>query len=98
MNRILGHYAPWLLSTLVGSLIALTLVPAVAGALPWEVMALALAVVVLLAFSLFAHNRHLCERCIGSVPLDASAAAARYAVRFRVSHLFERKLFAVCYL
>jgi hypothetical protein len=46
----------------------------------------------------FAHNRGLCERCIASLPLDASTVAARHAVRFRVAHLFERKRFAAAYL
>jgi hypothetical protein len=98
MSRIVGHYAPWLLTALVGALIVVTLVPAAAGHLGWEVLALAFIAVVFLALSLFAHNRHLCERCIASVPLDASATAGRYAFRFRVTHLFERRLFAVCYL
>jgi hypothetical protein len=57
-----------------------------------------LAAVVFLAISIFAHNRHLCERCIASLPLDAATVARRYAMRFRVAHLFERKLFALCYL
>jgi hypothetical protein len=98
MSRIVGHYAPWLLATLVGSLIMLTLVPAAALYVAWPVLVGVLAVVVFLAYSLFAHNRHLCERCIASMPLDASTVAGRYAVRFRVAHLFERKLLALCYL
>lgn len=98
MSRFVGHFAPRLLTALVGALVVVTLVPAAAALLGWQVMAVAMVVVVLLAFSLFAHNRRLCERCIASVPLDASAAAGRYAFRFRVTHLFERRLFAVCYL
>jgi len=46
----------------------------------------------------FAHNRGLCERCIASLPLDASTVAARHAVRFQIAHLFEGKRFALCYL
>src|SRR5205814_4149611 len=45
-----------------------------------------------------AHNRRLCARCIAALPLDASAVADRYALRFRVAHLFESKLFALGYL
>jgi hypothetical protein len=98
MNRIVGHYAPWLLVTIVGALIVLTLLPAASAAVPWPVLMALLVVAVVLAWSIFAHNRRLCERCIASLPLDASTVAGRYAVRFRVAHLFERKLFAVCYL
>ena len=98
MSRIVGHYAPWLLATLVGALIALTLVPAVSSRVPWLVLVALLAVAVFLGLSILAHNRHLCERCIASLPLDAATVAARYAVRFRIAHLFESKLFALCYL
>jgi hypothetical protein len=98
MSKIVGHYAPWLLAALVGSLIVLTLLPSVSAAVPWQVLLGVLAVAVALALSLLAHNRRLCERCIASLPLDASTVASRYAVRFRVAHLFERKLSAACYL
>jgi hypothetical protein len=98
MSRIVGHYAPWFLATLVGALIALTLVPAVSSFIPWQAMAGLLAVAVFLGISILVHNRRLCERCIASLPLDATAVAGRYAIRFRVAHLFESKLFALCYL
>ena len=98
MSRIVGHYAPWLLVTLVGALIVLTLVPAVSSYVAWQVLMMVLVAVIFLAVSMFAHNRHLCARCIASVPLDAPNAAARYALRFRVAHVFERKLYALGYL
>src|SRR2546429_2160824 len=98
MSRIVGHYAPWLLGVLLGGLIALTLVPAASSVVPWPVPLALIAVAIYLGLSIFAHNRRLCERCIGSLPLDASEVAGRYAVRFRVAHLFERKSFAVGYL
>jgi hypothetical protein len=98
MNRIVGHYAPWFLAVLVGTLIALTLVPAAAPLVAWPVLLVLLGAVIYFALTIFAHNRHLCERCIASVPLDASTVASRYALRFRVAHLFERKLFAFGYL
>jgi hypothetical protein len=98
MSRLVGHYAPWLLATLVGALIALTLIPAAARFVPWYTFALVFAVVVLLALAIFAHNRKLCERCVASMPLDASTVASRYAMRFRVAHLFEQKAFAFGYL
>jgi hypothetical protein len=98
MSRVVGHYAPWLLAVVVGVLIVLTLVPAASAFVGWGILVVLLATVAFLAFSIFAHNRRLCERCISSLPLDASTVASRYAVRFRIAHLFERRLFAVCYL
>src|SRR2546421_7555710 len=97
MGRIVGAYASWLLAALVGVLIVLPLVPA-AASVGWPVLPLMFVVTVLLAVSIFVHNRRLCERCIASMPLDAAAVASRYAVRFRIAHLFEHKLIAVCYL
>jgi hypothetical protein len=98
MNRMVGHYAPWFFVAILGFLITLTLVPPVFAAVPWYVSILLLLVAVFLACCIFAHNRQLCERCIRSLPLDASTVASRHGVRFRVAHLFERKFFAVGYL
>ena len=94
----LGHYAPWLLTALLWLLIAMTLVPVVTSYLPGSVLLGLFAVALVLAYSVFAHNRGLCERCIASLPLDASTVAARHGVRFRIAHLFERRRFAVGYL
>lgn len=102
MNRIVGHYAPWLLTTVLGLLIVLTVVPQVGHLFRWRVlivvMLLVFAVAVYLAGTLFAHGRRLCERCIKALPLDASTVAQRYRVRFRTAHLFERRPLAVGYL
>ena len=102
MSRTAGHYAPWYLAALLSGLIVLTVVPEWADLVPWPVLAGALLAVlvaaVYLALCVFAHNRRLCERCIGSVPLDASRVASRYGLRFRVAHLFERKAPAIAYL
>jgi hypothetical protein len=98
MSRLIGHYAPWLLATLVGALIALTLVPAFAELVPWQTLVLVFAAVVLLAVAIFAHSRSLCEHCIASMPLDAPTVASRYGTRFRVAHLFEQRAFAFTYL
>jgi hypothetical protein len=98
MNRVVGHYAPWLLATVLGLLIALTLVPVVPLFVVVPVLLAMFAVALYLAFALFAHNRRLCERCIAALPLDASTVAHRYAWRFRVAHLFENRVLAVGYL
>jgi hypothetical protein len=76
----------------------LTLLPAVSAYVAWPVLIVLLAVAVYLGFSIFAHNRHLCERCIASMPLDASKTAYRYSLRLRVAHVFERKVLACGYL
>jgi hypothetical protein len=102
MSRTAGHYAPWYLAGLVSGLIVLTVVPGLVDLVPWPVLAgallVALVAAVYLALCVFAHNRRLCERCIGAVPLDASRVASRYKLRFRVAHLFERKTLAIGYL
>jgi hypothetical protein len=98
MSRTIGHYAPWFLITVLGALVVLTLVPVVSSYVAWQFLMALLAVTVFLAFPMLAHNRRLCERCIASMPLDASSVASRYSVRFRVAHAFARKLFAFCYL
>jgi len=98
MSRFVGHYAPWVLVVLLGFLIALTVAPALFSVVPWQALASLLIVALFLAVAIFAHNRHLCERCIRSVPLDASTVASRHAVRFRVAHLFEHKVLAFGYL
>jgi hypothetical protein len=98
MIRTVGHYAPWFLAALVGVLIAATLTPGVAAVVTWYVLAGLFVVALLLGMSIIAHNRRLCERCISSLPLDAPTVARRYAVRFRVAHLFESRLFAIVYL
>jgi len=98
MSRIAGHYAPWLLGALVAGLTALTLVPDALAVVPWPVLAALLVGALYLGLSILAHNRGLCERCIASLPLDAARVADRYALRFRVAHLFDRRAFAVCYL
>jgi hypothetical protein len=98
MSRTAGHYAPWFLAALVGGLIVLTVVPALSAVIPWPVLLAVLGIAGYLALCVFAHNRRLCERCIGSVPLDASKVAERYGARFRVAHLFEHRPLAVAYL
>jgi hypothetical protein len=96
--RTVGHYAPWALAAVVGGLIVLTAVPAFSAAVPWPVLLAVLVGAGYLALCLVAHDRHLCERCIRSVPLDATRVAARYRLRFRVAHLFEHRPLAIGYL
>jgi hypothetical protein len=98
MSRIVGHYAPRVLAVLVGVLVGLTLVPAAAAAVAWYALLALLGVALLLGLAMLVHNRGLCEHCIASLPLDAAGTAQRQALRFRVAHLFESRLFALGYL
>jgi hypothetical protein len=98
MSRIVGHYAPFMIVTLIGALIVLTLVPALSAYIAWQVLLSIQLGVIFLAISIFAHNRRLCARCIASVPLDAANVAARYTLRFRVAHVFDRRAWAAGYL
>lgn len=97
-SRTIGHYAPWILAALVSVLTVITVLPAAALLLPWPVSLALIPAALYVGVSIIVHNRQLCERCVAALPLDASAAAGRYGRRFRVAHLFEGKLFALCYL
>lgn len=44
------------------------------------------------------HDRRLCEHCMSSMPLDASAVAARYGRRFTFAHLGSNRRWVVGYL
>src|SRR5437763_16063724 len=98
MRTAIGHYAPWFLSVVIGALVVLTLLPAVFAAVPWEVLMALLPLAVAAGGYILDHNRRLCERCIGAMPLDASTAAGRHPRRFRAARLFEKKLFGLGYL
>ncbi|GGK29198.1 hypothetical protein GCM10010124_22450 [Pilimelia terevasa] len=96
MGRVVGHYAPRALAGLVGALLILALVPGLA--LPWQLWVAVLGIALGLGLAILAHHRHLCLRCVGALPLNAAAAAERYARRFRAAHLFERRPVALGYL
>jgi hypothetical protein len=98
MRTAIGHYAPWFLSVVMGGLIVMTLSPSVFSAVPWWVLLALIPLAIVAGGYILDHNRRLCERCITAMPLDPSTAAARYGLRFRVAHLFERKVFAIGYL
>lgn len=97
-SRAVGHYAPWILAGVVGALVVTTVLPAAWAMLPWPVPLALIPLALYVGISIIVHNRQLCERCVAALPLDASATAGRYGRRFRVAHLFQDRLFAVCYL
>lgn len=97
-SRTIGHYAPWILAGVVGVLIVTTVLPAASAVLPWPLSLALLPLALFVGVSIIVHNRQLCERCAAALPLDASATAGRYGLRFRVAHLFQGRLFAFCYL
>src|SRR4051812_14968670 len=101
MSSFAGHHAPRILLGVVAALVALTVAPMpaqVSTQLLFGGLMTLMVLTVVLAVAIFSHNRKLCERCISSVPLNASAVASKYSARFRVAHFFERKLFALAYL
>lgn len=98
MSRVIGHFAPGLLVTVVGALIVMTIIPALSALVPLAALFALVAFTVFLAYAVLSHNRQLCERCVRALPLDAASVASRYSLRFRVAHLFESKLLAGLYL
>ena len=101
MSGFVGHHAPRILLGVVGVLVVLTVAPMppeVSAQLLFGLLMTLMVLTMVLAVAIFSHNRKLCERCIRSVPLNASAVASRYGARFRVAHFFERKVFAGLYL
>ncbi|MFG1607317.1 hypothetical protein [Actinoplanes sp. NPDC049265] len=76
----------------------MTVVPALGQVVPLVALLALVGVTLFLAYTVLAHNRGLCERCVRALPLDAGAVAGRYRLRFRVAHLFERKAFVALYL
>jgi hypothetical protein len=94
-----GHHGAHVLIVVILAAIALRVYPppmtsAIALLLPVALVALVLISWVLMR----KHDRGLCEHCLASMPLDASAAAARYRRRFQVSHLGSNKPVVLTYL
>jgi hypothetical protein len=101
MSTFIGHYAPRVLLGVVASLVFLTVAPIPAGVsaqIVFGALLVLMTLTLVLAVAIFSHNRRLCERCIRSVPLNASAVASKYKARFRIAHYFERRAFAAAYL
>ncbi|GGJ79978.1 hypothetical protein GCM10010123_07290 [Pilimelia anulata] len=98
MSNVVGHHATRVLAALIAALPVWALLPVEPRPTAAPALAVLLPVAAGLGWAILRHQRRLCERCVRAMPLDASAVAARYGRRFRVAHLFERRLVAVGYL
>lgn len=93
-----GHQAPRLLGLSIFGVIALAFEP-YAVTLPALAAAGVLLVFVLVTWvKMREHDRGLCERCVTSMPLNASEAASRFGRRFWVAHSASRPRYLIPYM
>ena len=95
-----GHWAPEILVGVIVASIVLTVRPPSYETV-WGPVApvLLIGIVVAAWIQMRQHDRSLCERCIGSMPLNPSAAAQRYKRRLALVHLgSERRAIAVYFV
>jgi hypothetical protein len=94
-----GHYGPTWLAMSVAAIIAFGLNPLQLTTTSALVTPLAI-----LAFALASwramrqHDRHLCEMCTMSMPLNTAEVAARYRLRFAVVHTVAVKSMVISYV
>lgn len=97
LAELWGHHAPDVLSLCVVAAVVIGLRPppaALAVTLP-----LALASIVLTSWVMLRrHERHLCERCLAALPLDASERAERYGRRLQLAHAGAQPAAVIAYL
>ena len=93
----LGHHAGEILIAAIVSVVALRLHPP--GIALAMTMSVTLFTIVLLAWLLMRqHDRRLCERCAGAMPLNPAEQAARYRRRFWTVHTAAEPRFLIPYL
>ena len=92
-----GHYAQHILIGAIAAATTLAFLP-IGAVLNLALGITVLAAVVFAWLSLRDHDRRLCERCVTSMPLNASEQSVRYRRRFVVAHLAQRKLLVAGYL
>lgn len=98
LARQWGHYAPALLSGSILLVIVLGFQPHAIG-LPTLLATILLLLFVLMTWlQMRDHDRRLCERCAGSMPLNAAEHAARYQRRFWLVHTGSNPRWLVPYL
>lgn len=94
-----GHHGARVLILVIAAAIALRVYPPPASSPLTLLLPIALVALVLGSWVLMRkHDRGLCEHCLASMPLDASATAARYRLRFQVCHLASNKPVVLGYL
>jgi hypothetical protein len=95
--QTLGHHAGQVLMAAILAMVGLRFYPLSA----WLVLAASVILVcaVLLAWLLMRqHDRHLCERCVRSMPLNPSEEALRLRRRFWLAHTAAQPRFLIPYL
>jgi hypothetical protein len=101
-TRIANRWGHWGAQLLVGAIlatIALVLKPLPTGSPLAVILPIALFLLVVVSWLLMRkHDRRLCERCMSSMPLNASEVASRYRRRFAVAHLGSNMRVAIAYL
>ena len=96
-NSRWGHFAPNLLIGAIGVVILLGFRPVPTSA--DLLVSLGLVLFILATWVVMrAHDRSLCEHCVGSMPLNPSEQAARYKRRFWMSHTGAERRFVIPYL
>lgn len=95
----MGHYGAKILIGAILAAIALRVDPLPSGTLLSVMVPVMVMAVVLISWLMMRqHDRRLCEHCMASMPLDATAQAARYRSRFDVAHLGSSRSVVIGYL
>ena len=95
----LGHWGAQILIGAIMAAIALRLRPLPAGTPLALYLPITILFVVIGSWLLMRqHDRRLCEHCMASMPLNATAQASRYRTRFDVAHLGQRRGLIIGYL
>lgn len=97
-GRRWGHYGPQLLAGSILAIIALSFRPYAVGAVTLSMAAALLVFVILTWIKMRQHDRGLCERCMTSMPLNATEHAARFQRRFWLAHSGSRPRYLVPYM
>lgn len=97
LTAVLGHYSSELLIVSIFAAITVGVYP-LPGVLSFSVPVIIFAFVIASWLLMRQHDRRLCEQCVLSMPLNPAALAARYGMRFKVTHAFTEPRVFVPYL
>lgn len=94
-----GHWGARILIAAIVATIALVLFPIPPDQPAALLVPVALVAMVISSWILMRqHDRRLCEYCMSSMPLNATAVSARYGRRFALAHLGSNRRLAAGYL
>ena len=93
----LGHYASQMLIASILAAVAIGLFPP-PGLLALTVPVAVFAFVIVSFLMMRAHDRSLCEQCMGAMPLNAAEEATRLKWRFWTAHTGSEPRFLIPYL